>query len=235
MLRDTTVVAFRQPEIIEDPLTKLAREGPRRLVAQALIAEADAFVAAWKDLKLPDGRDRVLRHGHGPQRAIQTGVGPVEARRAKCATAARWLPRRRYASPRRSCRNGHGGPKSLDAAEAAIDVFADKSRPRYDKAVACLTKDREALLAFYDFPAEHWTTCHLEPDRERVRHRTSSNRADQGSALTEDCKAHGLPARHRRRQIVAVMKGENQLPKVVQGVKFQNGIEVTEMPAHHAA
>jgi putative transposase len=35
-----------------------------------------------KDLKLPDGRDRVVRHGHGPQRAIQTGVGPVEVRRA---------------------------------------------------------------------------------------------------------------------------------------------------------
>ena len=48
-----------------------------------LIAEADAFVAQWKDLKFPDGRDRVVRHGHGPQRAIQTGVGPVEVRRAK--------------------------------------------------------------------------------------------------------------------------------------------------------
>jgi hypothetical protein len=48
-----------------------------------LIAEADSFVAMWKDLKLPDGRDRVVRHGHGPHRAIQTGVGPVEVRRAK--------------------------------------------------------------------------------------------------------------------------------------------------------
>ena len=37
----------------------------------------------WKDLKLPDGRDRIVRHGHGPHRAIQTGVGPVEVRRAK--------------------------------------------------------------------------------------------------------------------------------------------------------
>ena len=53
------------------------------MLAQALIAEADAFVAQWKDLKLPDGRDRVVRHGHGPQRTIQTGVGPVEVRRAK--------------------------------------------------------------------------------------------------------------------------------------------------------
>ena len=83
MSRDTTVIAFRQPDAIDDPLTELAREGARRMLAQVLIAEADAFVAMWKDEKLPDGRDRIVRHGHGPHRAIQTGVGPVEVRRAK--------------------------------------------------------------------------------------------------------------------------------------------------------
>ena len=83
MSRDSTVIPFRQPDAIDDPLTELAREGARRMLAQALIAEAVAFVAQWKDLKLPDGRDRVVRHGHGPQRAIQTGVGPIEVRRAK--------------------------------------------------------------------------------------------------------------------------------------------------------
>ena len=44
----------------------LAREGARRMLAQVQIAEADSFVAMWKDLRLPDGRDRVVRHGHGP-------------------------------------------------------------------------------------------------------------------------------------------------------------------------
>ena len=83
MPRDTTVIAFRQPEAIDDPLTEVAREGARRMLAQVLIAEADSFVAMWKDLRLPDGRDRIVRHGHGPHRAIQTGVGPVEVRRAK--------------------------------------------------------------------------------------------------------------------------------------------------------
>src|SRR4026208_2624281 len=83
MLKDTTIIRFPQPDAIDDPLTELEREGARRMPAQALIAEADAFVALWKDLKLPDGRDRVVRHGHGPHRAIQTGVGPVEVRRAK--------------------------------------------------------------------------------------------------------------------------------------------------------
>src|SRR5215813_6523554 len=66
MSRDTSVIAFRQPDDIDDPLTELAREGARRMLAQVLIAEADAFVAKWKDLKLADGRDRIVRHGHGP-------------------------------------------------------------------------------------------------------------------------------------------------------------------------
>ena len=45
MLKDTTVIRLRQPDAIDDPLTELAREGARRMLAQALIAEADAFVA----------------------------------------------------------------------------------------------------------------------------------------------------------------------------------------------
>src|SRR5260370_34817467 len=48
------------------------------------------------------------------------------------------------------------GAPTRAAAEAAIDVFADKYNAKYDKAVPCLTKDREALLPFFDFPAEHW-------------------------------------------------------------------------------
>ena len=112
MSRDTTVIPLRQPDTIDDPLSELAREGARRILAQVLIAEADAFVALWKDLKLPDGRDRVVRHGHGPQRAIQTGVGPVEVRRAKVRDRATWAQRRKFASPRQSCRSGRGGRKA---------------------------------------------------------------------------------------------------------------------------
>ena len=83
MSRDSTVVRLRQPDAIDDPLTEVAREGARRMLATVMIAEADALVAVWKDVTLPDGRDRVVRHGHGPERAIQTGVGPVAVRRAK--------------------------------------------------------------------------------------------------------------------------------------------------------
>ena len=41
-------------------------------------------------------------------------------------------------------------------AEKAFDFFLEADGPKYDKAVACLAKDRDVLLAFYDFPAEHW-------------------------------------------------------------------------------
>jgi len=101
MSKDSTVIAFRQPDDIDDPLTELAREGARRMLAQVLIAEADAFVAMWKELKLPDGRDRIVRHGHGPDRMIQTGVGPVEVRRAKRCSSRLSTSRSEETSKRR--------------------------------------------------------------------------------------------------------------------------------------
>ena len=422
MSRDTTVIPFRQPETIDDPLTAVAREGARRMLAQVLIAEADAFVAQWKDVKLPDGRDRVVRHGHGPQRFIQTGVGPVEVRRPKVRDRAdvdteekirftssilpKWARRtksldallpilylrgvstgdfqealaallgkdapnlspaaitrllaewqadydawqkrdlsaRRYvyvwadgvylqarmeesaecmlvligATPegkkelvgfqtgvrestqswrellielkrrgleiapdlaigdgalgfwkavdevfpgtrhqrcwvhktanvlnkvalsvqvnmKADLREIYGAPTRA-AAEAAIDVFADKYGVKYEKAVTCLTKDREALLAFFDFPAEHRdhlrTSNPIESVFATVRHRTVRTKGAL-SATTAKLMVFKLvaaAAKTWRR-----LKGENQLPKVVRGIKFQNGIEVTEMPAHHAA
>src|SRR5205085_8953432 len=83
MTSDTTVVALRQPDEVEDPLTAVLREGARRLLAQAVEAEAEAFVASIRDARLADGRERMVRHGHGPERVIQTGIGPVEVRRVK--------------------------------------------------------------------------------------------------------------------------------------------------------
>ena len=410
MSRDSTVIPFRQPEAIDDPLTEAAREGARRMLAQVLIAEADAFVAQWKDFKLPDGRDRVVRHGHGPQRAIQTGIGPLEVRRAKVRDrgevgaeekirftssilpkwarrtksldallpilylrgvstgdfqealaalfgkdapnlspavigrlTAEWqgdydawqkrdLSARRYvyvwadgvylqarmeenaecmpvligATPegkkelvgfhsgvRESAQSwrellidvkrrgldvapdlavGDGalgfwkaieeifpgtrhqrcwvhktanvlnkvalsvqvnmkadlreiyGASTRAAAEAAIDVFADKYGAKYAKAVSCLTKDREALLGFFDFPAEHWdhlrTSNPIESVFATVRHRTVRTKGAL-SATTAKLMVFKLvtaAAKTWRR-----LKGENQLPKVVRGVKFQNG------------
>jgi len=422
MSRDTTVIPFRQPDAIDDPLTEVAREGARRMLAQVLIAEADAFVAMWKDFRLPDGRDRVVRHGHGPQRDIQTGVGPVEVRRAKVRDrgdvevgekirftssilpkwarrtksldallpvlylrgvstgdfqealaallgkdapnlsptvitrlTAEWqaeyeawqkrdLTARRYvyvwadgvylqarmeeaaecmlvvvgATPegkkelvgfqtgaRESAqswrellldikRRGLGiapdlaigdgalgfwkaieevfpstrhqrcwvhktanvlnkvalsvqinmkadlreiyGAPTRATADTAIDVFADKYRAKYDKAVACLTKDRDTLLAFFDFPAEHWdhlrTSNPIESVFATVRHRTVRTK---GALSTKTAKLMVFKLVMAAAKTWRRLKGENQLPKIIAGVRFQNGIEVIEMPAHHAA
>ena len=83
MTSDSTVVPLRQPDAVDDPLTAIVRDGGRRLLAQAVEAEAEAFLASMRDARLPDGRDRLVRHGYGPERMIQTGIGPVAVRRAK--------------------------------------------------------------------------------------------------------------------------------------------------------
>src|ERR1700757_3634594 len=83
MNETSNIVALRQPGEFYDPLTNILRAGARQLLAQAVEIEVETFVATMKDLKLADGRARVVRHGYGPARAIQTGIGPVEVARAK--------------------------------------------------------------------------------------------------------------------------------------------------------
>lgn len=83
MKDDTTILPFHQPDSVTDPLTEIAREGARRMLAEALKAEADAFVASFADETLPDGRRRVVRHRHGPERSIQTGIGALDIQRPK--------------------------------------------------------------------------------------------------------------------------------------------------------
>src|SRR5258708_19910183 len=90
----SNIVPLRQPDEIDDPLRNILRSGARQLLAQAGEMEAEAFLAAMKGLKLPDGRDRLVRHGHGPVRTIQTGIGAVEVGRVKITA-------------RRSCRHGN--------------------------------------------------------------------------------------------------------------------------------
>jgi len=79
----TSIIRFRQPDDIDDPLTQILRAGARKLLAEAIEREAEVFLAQMRDLKLPDGRERLVRHGHGPERTIQTGIGPVDVSRVK--------------------------------------------------------------------------------------------------------------------------------------------------------
>ena len=66
MNEDTPILPFRQLEKINDPLTEIAREGARRMLAEMLKAEADTFVASFAAEFLADGRQRIVRHGFGP-------------------------------------------------------------------------------------------------------------------------------------------------------------------------
>jgi len=411
-MNENRVVSLRQKDEINDPLTDILRSGARRLIAQAVAAEFETFLASTADLVLADGRQQVVRHGHEPVRAIQTGIGPIEvqkpkardrgaaagvrlrftsnilpkwARRTKSLDALlpvlylrgisaadfqevlaallgkdapnlspaviarlkgeweeeyrRWqgrdLSARHYvyvwadgvylqarmepqaecmlvlmgATPegqkeligfqtgmRESAQSwkellvdlkarglsiapeiavGDGAlgfwkaldeafpatrhqrcwlhktlnvldkfPKSMQpqahkdlreiwlspnraAAEAAMTTFAEKYAPKYDKAVECLIKDRETLLTFFDFPADHWvhlrTSNPIESVFATVRHRTVRMKG----ALSQDTARLMV-----FKQVIAAsktwrrLKGENQLPKVIQGVKFKDGIEV---------
>ena len=80
---ENRVVSLRQKGAIDDPLTEILRAGARRLIAQAVEAEFETFLASNAELVLSDGRRRVVRHGHDPVRAIQTGIGPVDVQKPK--------------------------------------------------------------------------------------------------------------------------------------------------------
>ena len=422
MTEAINVVRFRQPDEVDDPLTEMLRVGARRLLAQAVEFEAEAFLASREGLRLPDGRARLVRHGHGPEREVQTGIGPVAVARVKIrdrgagdngerirfssALLPRWARRtrsldallpvlylrgvstgdfqealaallgkdapnlspslvgrltaewqaeyerwqgrdltaRRYvyvwadgvylqarmedhaecmlvligATPegkkelvgfqvgvRESAQSwrellvevkrrglalapelavGDGAlgfwkaldevwpgarhqrcwvhktanvlnkaPKSVQtsmkadlreihhapsraAADAAIEVFAQKYGAKYAKAVECLAKDRQALIAFFDFPAEHWdhlrTSNPIESVFATVRHRTVRTRGalSPTTARLMVFKLVMAAAKTWRR-----LKGENQLPKLLAGVRFQDGTEIAEPASTRAA
>lgn len=422
MEQHSNVVRLRQPDAIDDPLTEVLRAGARQLLAQAVELEVEAFLAERAGLKLPDGRARLVRHGHAPEREVQTGIGAVAVARPKVrdrgaaegedrirftssilprwarrtrsldallptlylrgvstgdfqealsallgkdapnlspsvigrltgewqAEYERWQARdlsaRHYvylwadgiylqarmedqaecmlvligatpegkkeligfqAGVRESAQSwrellidmksrglsiapkiavGDGAlgfwkaldevfpgthhqrcwlhkvmnvldkvPKSVQGrmkvdlreisaaptraeAEKAIAVFVEKYGAKYPKAVDCLSKDSDALLAFFDLPAEHWdhlrTTNPIESVFATVRHRTVRTKGalSPTTAKLMVFKLVMTAARTWRR-----LKGENLLPKVVDGVTFKDGTEIIDVPADRAA
>ena len=77
------VIKLIQPGAFDDQLTEVLRNGARALLAQAVEAEVAGFLAKHADLKTEDGRARVVRHGHLPERAVMTGIGPVAVRQPR--------------------------------------------------------------------------------------------------------------------------------------------------------
>jgi transposase-like protein len=412
-MSDTTVLQFSQPGAFADPLTEVLRSGARALLTQAVEAEVATLLARYADELGADGRRRLVRHGHQPEREIMTGIGPVAvrcprvrdrveqgaerirfssailppyARRSKslevlipilylkgistgefgealqallgkdagglsAATVARlkeawseeaagWARRdlstKRYLyfwvdgihvqarledeaqcllviigatpegrkelvgltdgvresaqswrellldlkrrglmmGPELAVADGALGfwqaleqvwpktrgqrcwvhktanvlnklpksqqPKAKRALQeiwmaatkkealAAFDAFVETWGVKYEKAIMCLTKDREPLLAFYDFPAEHWkhlrTANVIESAFATVRHRTVRSKGclSNKTALAMIFKLAEAAEKHWRR-----LNGHNLLPKLILGVKFADGIEIT--------
>ena len=414
MQSNTTVLPFRQSEVVDDPLTEVLRSGARQLLMQAIEMEAADFLEVMKERKLADGRDRFVRHGHGPEREIQTGIGAVAVSRVKIrdrdahngepirfhssllppwarrsrsmdallpalylrgissgdfSTALsallgadapnlspqvlsrlksewadefeRWQKRnltvRRYVyfwadgiylqaraedhkecilviigatpegrkelvgfqagvrestqswrellidikargltiSPQLAVGDGalgfwkaleeihpetghqrcwvHKTCNILDkvaksvhpavkrdlmeiwlspdraSARAAIAVFSEKYRAKYPKAVQCLVNDEDALLAFYDFPAEHWghlrTTNPIESVFATVRHRTVRTK---GALSSDTARIMVFKLIMAAAKTWRKLNGRNQLPKVIQGVIFRDGVEAVD-------
>jgi len=418
---DTNVFQLSQPGTFADPLTEVLRDGARALLAHAVEAEVSAWLSGHADKRTDDGRQRLVRHGHLPEREIMTGIGPVAvrcprvrdrggevpermsfssailppyARRSKslevlipilylkgistgsfeealiallgkdagglsASTIARlkdawseehvrWSKRdlsaKRYVymwadgihvqarledtaqcllviigatpegkkelvglidgvresaqswrellldlkrrglatAPELAVADGALGfwqaieevwpqtrgqrcwvhktanvlnklPKSQQSkakralqeiwmaetktdALVAFDAFAETWGVKYDKAVECLIKDRDALLTFYDFPAEHWkhlrTTNVIESSFATVRHRTVRSKGclSNKTALAMIFKLAEAAEKSWRR-----LDGHNQLPKVILGIKFTDGIELVRSQAQASA
>ena len=120
--------------------------------------------------------------------------------------------------------------ETKENAEKAFDLFIETYDPKYPKATLCLLKDREELMAFFDFPAQHWqsirTSNPIESTFGTIRHRTKRSKG----CLTRNGMLHmmfklGLCAEKNWCRL----RGFNYLAKVITGIKFKDGIEVTEV------
>ncbi len=114
------------------------------------------------------------------------------------------------------------------AAETAFDFFLAAYGAKYDKAADCLAKDRDALLTFYDFPAEHWkhlrTTNPIESTFATERQRTTKGCLSRATALT--FKLCQSAAQKWRR-----LDGAHRLAEIVEGVKFKDGEKLIKRAA----
>jgi transposase-like protein len=219
-------------------------EGKKELVG--LIDGVRESAQSWRELLL-DLKRRGL--AMGPELAVADGalgfwqaveeVWP-QTRGQRCwvhktANVLNKLPKSQHSKAKRALQEIWMAETKKDAL-AAFDVFVETRGVKYDKAVECLVKDRDALLAFYDFPAEHWkhlrTTNVIESAFATVRHRTVRSKGclSNKTALAMIFKLAEAAEKSWRR-----LDGHRQLPKIIIGVRFADGIEVVRSQAQAAA
>jgi transposase-like protein len=144
----------------------------------------------------------------------------------KTANVLNRLPKSQHMKAKRALQEIWMAETKTDA-DVAFDAFIESYEVKYDKAAECLEKDREALLAFYDFPAEHWkhlrTTNPIESTFATVRHRTIRSK---GCLSNKTALAMVFKLVDGAQKTWRKLDGHNQLPKIIQGVKFTDGLEV---------
>ena len=114
----------------------------------------------------------------------------------------------------------------------AFDLFLETYQAKYPKATECLQKDRDQLLAFYDFPAEHWkhlrTTNPIESTFATVRLRTKKTK---GSGSRTACLTMVFKRMQSAQKKWRLLNGSSLLPDVIQGIKFIDGVKETKTAA----
>ena len=122
------------------------------------------------------------------------------------------------------------------AAESAFDLFIQTYDAKYPRATNCLMKDREELMAFYDFPAMHWqsirSTNVIESTFATIRHRTKRSKGclSRSTMLQMMFKLSECAETTWRK-----LRGFNDLGKVITGIKFKDGIEQKNQSNQNAA
>ena len=190
---------------------------------------------SWKELLL----DLKSRGFNAPQLAVGDGALGFWAALARVFTETRsqrcWvhktgnvlskLPKGAQGKAKQDLQDIWMAETRADA-NSAFDEFIQTYQEKYPKAVECLDKDRDALLAFYDFPAAHWqhirTTNPIESTFATVRLRTAKTRGcvSRSTILSMVFKL-GLSAEKGWRKL----RGFRQLADVINNVKFIDGID----------
>ena len=219
-------------------------EGKKELVG--LIDGVRESAQSWRELLL-DLKRRGL--AMGPELAVADGaLGFWQAveelwpqtRSQRCwvhktANVLNRLPKSQQSKAKRALQEIWMAETKKDAL-LAFDAFVETWGVKYDKAAECLIKDRDALLTFYDFPAEHWkhlrTTNVIESSFATIRHRTVRSKGclSNKTALAMIFKLAEAAEKSWRR-----LDGHIQLPKLILGVKFADGVEIIRSQAQAAA
>jgi transposase-like protein len=152
----TVVVEQAVRDKLTEGLDEIVREGARRMLAAALEAEIEAYIATHAGDRDEHGRRLVVRNGHA--RALREVFPATREQRDwvhKLMNVLEALPTSAQSAARKALAQIRDAEDHRHA-EQAVRSFAELFGAKYPKAVAKVVDDAERLLAFYDFPAEHW-------------------------------------------------------------------------------